>query len=82
MKSRLNEFIQSKSYIDMKSLAADLAAGDAEDQAFFFNTFFDALKVNCEDLYRFNMQLEYMLKESKHNAKLAYEYLGEIREEE
>ena len=60
MKKRLDKFLQCKSYIDLESIAADLAAADCEDQALFFNVFFEALKVNCEDPYRKGMQLAYL----------------------
>lgn len=76
MKNRMDKFIQAKTYIDLESIAASLSSADADEQALFLNTFFDALKVNCEDLYRFNMQLGYILKQSTHNSKLAYEFLG------
>lgn len=76
MKNRMDKFLHSRSYVDMESVAADLAAADADDQAFFLNVFFRAMKVNCEDLYRFNMQLSYIGEKLNHEARLAHEFLG------
>lgn len=43
--------------IQIEDFAASLASGDAGEQSKFFNIFFKALRINCENNFRYDTQL-------------------------
>lgn len=63
MKKSIDKFLEVRSIVDIEGMAASLANGDADEQALFLMVFFKALKLNCEDVYRFNIQLTYIRQE-------------------
>jgi hypothetical protein len=60
MKKKIDNFLEVKGMIDIEAIAASLAASSDNEQSEFFNIFFKALKTDCGDEYRYQMQLTFI----------------------
>jgi len=67
--------MKTKFNIDVEEIAESLANTDDLEMGKFFNTFFKALRVNCESPYNFDMQLHAINKNLTKRSLESIEFL-------
>jgi len=80
MKKKDAGYLEVKGLIDIEAIAASLAASSNEEQGPFLNIFFEALRINCGDEYRYQMQLAFILEKLNKQSVSACLFLSEKSE--
>lgn len=76
MKKKEIGFLEVKGLIDIEAIAASLAASSDDEQGAFFNVFFEALRLNCGDEYRYQMQKTFISGKLNEKALEGCRFIG------
>jgi len=76
MLKRQEGFVEIRGLVDIEAMAASLAAASDLEQGVFFNVFFEALRLNCGDEYRYQMQKTFIAAKLSPKSVEAFAFIG------